>query len=412
MDFLTKVIKDVDITEDEKVNLQNSTFGLTIDESNSRIIGFLSRKISDNFDKVKYHINVSKFVDVINMEMTQEMLKYITMYRAISKYDFSSIALDVVSRVEKLCNGRQNYREYCYMIIAQMNVSISIRRAACVALSAFKHRLQFCKETLISCIQGSDESTKSGTIIDKFYCLSFLRFLYKYEVERILYDQTFWCTNDIRLLTAYDEHGFMIYGKPLTEISEDELQNLKELGMHILSSEHTPYSIIDEPYRRSSNLIYRFIRELEEYFVDREDQEPSMKYYATHDGQKFKLIMIDSGRKMACHEFSVDDYYCMVAYVSENYDQCLKYCSKDTDSLLMTMIANKLLSEGNEDVPDMILSFIADPRKFSIDIRIALAYSFKGTKHVEHLRQAHDILVPNFYRMEKYQKEKVRNLLS
>jgi len=412
MDFLTKVIKAVHITDEEKANLQSSLFGLTIGESNLRIIQFLQGRIYEHYDELKFDINVTHFVVVTNMELKSEMVKYITMYQVISSYEYNKITpFDVICNIEEMCKDHQEHREYCYTILSQMNISIGFKRVACVALLKYSNRHESCIEILNDCIE------MVGTILDKYYCLALLKFIQTHDITNVVFSPQNYCSNDIKLFDKYTEQGFQIMAT-----KNENVENIKELGMQILSSNHVPFQVLKE-YEKTESLSEaiggktRYVQGFSSYSIsDGSSGDVDLRfrsYYVTLNGNKIKMFeFIDNRPIVSCQKFSHEDYCCMVAFISQNYDECLKYYSKDTNSLLMTMVANQLLKNQNEDIGGIIISFIADTRKFKIDTRIRLAYCFKETQNVDYLQQSYDILSPHFYKMTNTQKAQVRNLIS
>lgn len=418
MDIISKVITTLKLTPDDMSEIQQKTIGMDLAESNQTIVNLLGLKIEECYDSVKEELHIIVFLKDFYKTPISDSQMRISCLSIVTSLDYiNNTSVDLLSIISQIIDDRgPEYERVIFSFVMQLNIPCSIIRMACVGLLKYPEKHNIIIQTLETCIK------KNTNIIDKYYCLSLLNTMFNYNITDVTINIHAKVSNDIRLLNLYSENGFIIR----TEHKEPESkEKIKELGLIVLSEESEPYTE-ERVYGKSEKnetpggFQQNHFGLGDSRFVCGSDARDIDLNYISKIKSKFNGLeyivkyteIINRHSRFQCLKLSSEDYMCLVALLTENYNQCLTYCNKQTNKLLITKIAIELLRIGNEDIPDLLLSFIADTKTFDVNTRIHFAYCFKTPYNREYLQQSHDILRAGFYRMINSDKVKVNNLIA
>lgn len=410
MDIISNVINYLKLSTHEIEEIQTKTNAMSLSESNKEIINILLSKIEKDYEDVNENVAIIFFIKKFAIQRIFDSQTRISIYDFLLSLDYGMFTpVDIASKIEAICEERPKYRKYCYSILLQLSIPHCFIRMACVALLNFQEKQEDIIEKLTECIKSD------CNVIDKFYCLSLLNIIYSSIEIEVTFDPFNYCQNDISLLDTYIEDGFCLLADRC-DIEDNEKAILNELGKTILSGNMKPYfrtvvhkekEKVDLTRKKQNDDIFGDISSVV-------DIDYNSYYVSEYNGIDFRFKyteIINNDVTIRCRRLTSDDYLCMIALISFNYDDCLKYYSKNTNKLLLTKVASVMLNIQNPVFPDILISFIADVNNFDVKTRIRLAYCFKNPDNMDYLTQCHTILKSSFYSMENSEKEKVNNLI-
>lgn len=346
MNVNAKIIKLLQIPDNEISSILISSVGLPKNESDTMLNNWILEKIILNYDMVKDNIDIISFININgNPSISEDCYLRDAIYKFLTVNDFN---FSIFESIEEMTD--QYSKELYYLIIAQLNVPPSYKRVACLNL------LQTNKYHVLIISVLESIILSNINIIDKYYCLSLLSFIYKsknvkcrYKFDNFLYD------DEHNLERHYEQFISISFENEL--IAPENVENLKRLGKISLECHHFYFF-------KENNIIYSKL-----------------------NGNNFPVKI--TGPDFV--EYTDLDYMCMIGFLCKIPNETSMYFTENISRRLIVKIGIFLCE--NETLPaiHIIMNLISDAN-LDFNIRLMISKSLKSLTNKQYIETAISIL--------------------
>lgn len=430
MDTLPNILTLLKISHGESSSFFASLIGASNSEMSTLIINWISEKILERYSEFKDDVDVVKFAMIsTSLKNIPDMLRRINLYNVISTYDYWNISavelIDMITgiieqnshehpvqRTETDAMGTYGMAKFLWSIVVQLDIPFCHRRIAAVFLFQYDNT----KNLSIKTLKGIINST--ANMLEKFYTLSALKFLYTHTNIHVMYGYHIMSNDDLNFLSWYEEQCFSLRGVE-NEISDEDAHTLKDLGETALVTDHGPFEV-KTIYRGTPETTPGGSTSFQKGFsaMSLPDSPPVYLnqcsfYESTYNGKAYMIKQIENvgeGRNFSSVRYSASDYACMLGILCGNDKEILPFYNRSTSTRLIARVGSHLLLK-NVDGADIIVFDLIGDMEISIDVRIAIAAGLRNMENTNYARTAHMILKEHFYMMTNTQKQKVNSII-
>lgn len=365
MNVNENLIKLLNVPQKEISEILLSSVGLSSEQSNMMFNNWILEKILLNYENIKDNITIISFLSVNgSLSRFSDIYTRITVFKEIMNIDFYNI-----KGVELMVmfSDKQTYiKELYYIFIAQLDLPPPIRRIACLNLLHDSRYFDLIESSVESVINSN------SNIIDKYYFLTMLVFMYKYTNITIMFKKYLFQINDENNLNKHYEQCILITGDLRNEniINHKKLKELSKIAIN-------------------GNSRY-YIKEID-------------TIYSYHNSKKYHVKFIEKDYGMLLFkaiEYTEIDYYCMIGVLCDNAEIIESFFSANISHKIVIKTGIFLMKSGIISAIDTILYFVSNT-SYDMEIRIMIAKSLLSLDDKQYFKSAHDILQTNIQMMDE-----------
>lgn len=419
MDTLPNVLSLLKIPHAESSSFFAGLNGTSNSEMSTLITNWISEKILERYSDIKDNVDVVKFAMIsTSLKNIPDMMRRINLYNVISSYDYWNITTaDLGCMINGIIqqNARYDVTKFLWSIVAQLDIPFCHRRAAAVFLLQYEDTKELAVETLKGIVNSN------ASMVEKFYAVSALKLLYTHTDIQAEYAEC--CrmsgSNDLNFLRWYEEKCVLTHGSR-NEISEEDAQDLKELGETALVTDHVSFEI-KTIYRGTLESVSGGSTVFQQGFmtISCPDSQPVCLnqcsfYESTYNGRAYMVKQIENvgeGHGFSSVRYSASDYACMIGILCGNDKEMLPFYDRSTSKRIITKVGSYLLLKNVDGAAIIVFALIGDA-EIPVDVRIAIAACLRNMENTTYAKNAHMILKEHFFMMTKTQKQKVDSIIS